>query len=80
MAFVWAFAALRYPNLNKKLLASPIMNKKPEIVSLPKEWLEWHSNSVTEEGKNIEEYDTIFHLFGEQRMPSLLGILQFKTK
>ena len=80
MAFVWAFAALRYPHLNKKLLASPIMNKKPEIVSLPKEWLEWHSNSINEEGKHFEKYDVIFHLFGEQRMPSLLGIKQFQTK
>ncbi len=80
MAFVWAFAALRHPDLDKKLLASPIMNKKPEIVSLPKEWLEWHSKSINEKGEHIEEYDIIFHLFGEQRMPSLLGILQFKTK
>lgn len=80
MAFVWAFAALRHPNLNKKLLASPIMNKKPEIVSLPKEWLEWHSKSINEKGEHIKKYDIIFHLFGEQRMPSLLGILQFQTK
>lgn len=80
MAFVWAFAALRHPKLDKKLLVSPIINKKPEIVSLPKEWLEWHSKSINEKGKYIEEYDIIFHLFGEQRMPSLLGILQFQTK
>ena len=80
MAFVWAFAALRHPNLDKKLLASPVINKKPEIVFLPKEWLEWHSKSINERGEHIEEYDIIFHLFGEQRMPSLLGILQFQTK
>jgi len=80
MAFVWAFAALRHPNLDKKLLASPIMNKKPEVVSLPKEWLEWHSKAINKKGEHIEEYDIVFHLFGEQRMPSLLGILQFKTK
>lgn len=80
MAFVWAFAALRHPKLDKKLLASPIMNQKPEIVSLPKEWLEWHSKSINESGKHLEEYDIVFHLFGEQRMPSLLGILQFQTK
>ena len=80
MAFVWAFAALRHPNLDKKLLASPIMNKKPEVVSLPQEWLEWHSKSINESGEHIEEYDIVFHLFGEQRMPSLLGILQFQTK
>ncbi len=80
MAFVWAFAALRHPNLDKRLLASPVMNKKPEIVELPKEWLEWHSNSINENGEHLNEYDIIFHLFGEQRMPTLLGMLQFKTK
>ena len=80
MAFVWAFAALRHPNLDKRLLASPVMNKKPEIVELPKEWLEWHSNSINKNGEHLNEYDIIFHLFGEQRMPSLLGMLQFKTQ
>jgi len=80
MAFVWAFVALRHPNLKKKLLVSPVINKKPEIVSLPNEWLEWHSKIINEHGEHIENYDVIFHLFGEQRMPSLLGILQFNTK
>ena len=80
MAFVWAFVALRYPNMKKKLLVSPVINKKPEIVSLPSEWLEWHSKSVNENGEHIEKFDIVFHLFGEQRMPSLLGILQFDTK
>ncbi len=80
MAFVWAFAALRHPNLQKSLLASPIANKKPEIVSLPQEWLEWHSKKISLFNSHIQEYDVVFHLFGEQRMPSLLGILQFDTK
>ena len=79
MAFVWAFAALRHPNLKKNLLASPIANKKPEIVSLPQEWLDWHSKKISQQGKHIEKFDIVFHLFGEQRMPSLLGILQFQT-
>ena len=26
------------------------------------------------------KFDVIFHLFGEQRIPSVLGILQFKCK
>ena len=41
---------------------------------------EWNHLYTDEKGKYIEEYDIIFHLFGEQRMPSLLGILQFQTK
>jgi len=80
MAFVWAFVALRHPNMKKKLLVSPVINKKPEIISLPSEWLEWHSKTVNENGEHIEKYDIVFHLFGEQRMPSLLGILQFDAK
>ena len=80
MAFVWAFAALRHPNLKKNFLASPVANKKPEIVSLPQEWLEWHSKKINSSDNHIQEYDIVFHLFGEQRMPSLLGILQFNTK
>ncbi|EDZ63474.1 hypothetical protein SMGD1_2036 [Sulfurimonas gotlandica GD1] len=80
MAFVWAFAALRQPNLKKNLLVSPIANKKPEIVSLPQEWLDWHSKQIVDSDKHIEEYDILFHLFGEQRMPSLLGVLQFPSQ
>ncbi len=80
MAFVWAFVALRHPTLKKRLIASPIASKPPEVVSLPNEWLEWHSKQVDDKGKHISKYDMIFHLFGEQRMPSLLGVLQFESK
>lgn len=79
MAFVWAFAALRHPNLKKYLLASPVASKKPEVVYLPQEWLEWHSRQLSESGQHIKEFDVVFHLFGEQRMPSLLGVLQFSS-
>jgi len=80
MAFVWAFVALRHPSLKKRLIASPVANKLPEEVSLPEEWIEWHGRSLRENSKEDKEYDIVFHLFGEQRMPSLLGILQFSSK
>ena len=80
MAFVWAFVALRHPSLKKRLIASPIANKLPEEVSLPEEWLEWHERNLHDISQNSKEYDIVFHLFGEQRMPSLLGILQFPSK
>lgn len=80
MAFVWAFVALRHPSLKKRLIASPIANKLPEEVSLPEEWIEWHGRSLHDSTQDSKEYDIIFHLFGEQRMPSLLGILQFPSK
>lgn len=79
MAFVWAFTALRHPELKKRLLASPVARKAPEVVSLPEQWIEWHGKEIvnTNHGAN---YDVIFHLFGEQRIPSLLGIRQFDSK
>lgn len=80
MAFVWAFVALRHPGVKKRLIASPVASKEPEVVSLPNEWLEWHGRHLSDDGKHISEYDVIFHLFGEQRMPSLLGVLQFESK
>jgi hypothetical protein len=80
MAFVWAFVALRHPELKKRLLASPVASKAPEVVSLPNEWLEWHGKHLSDDGEHISKYDVVFHLFGEQRMPSLLGVLQFESK
>ena len=80
MAFVWAFAALRHPNLKKRLIASPQANNPPERVVLPNEWLEWHGRQIKTMANNGYQYDVIFHLFGEQRMPNLLGILQFLSK
>ena len=80
MAFVWAFTALRYPNLKKRLIASSNANKPPETITLPKEWLEWHGRQVKVLANNSAQYDVIFHLFGEQRMPNLLGVMQFPCK
>lgn len=79
MAFVWAFAALRYPNLKKRLIASSQLEKPPERIILPNEWLEWHGKQV-QINMEPDNYDVIFHLFGEQRLPNLLGMLQFSSK
>lgn len=80
MAFVWAFVALRFPNLKKRLIASSKLGEPPEQIVLPSEWLEWHGKQVGAINGDLNHYDAIFHLFGEQRMPSLLGILQFSCK
>lgn len=77
MAFVWAFAALRHPKMKKRLIASSEVGRPPETIVLPNEWLEWHGRQVRTMKTDPERYDIIFHLFGEQRMPSLLGVLQF---
>ena len=39
MAFNWALAALKHPNLKKRLIASSLPNRAPDVVSLPEEWM-----------------------------------------
>lgn len=80
MAFVWALAALRHPDLKKRLIVSPVVGKPPEAISLPAEWLERHHTSRTGTRDAVDRFDVTFHLFGEQRMPALLGIRQFASK
>ena len=80
MASAWSFAALKYPDLKKRMIASPCANSPPENVSLPSEWLEWHGKQVMTTSDCPEQYDVIFHLFGEQRMPALFGITHFSSK
>ncbi len=80
MAFVWAFAALRHPSLKKRLIASSQAERPPEKIVLPNEWLEWHGRQVITTKTYPEQYDVIFHLFGEQRMPNLLGMIQFTSR
>lgn len=80
MAFVWAFVALRHPTLKKRLIASSHPGRPPEIIVLPNEWLEWHGRQVRTTNTESDQYDAIFHLFGEQRMPNLLGVIQFSSR
>lgn len=77
MAFVWAFAALRFPMLTIRLVSSSRPNITPEQINLPQEWIEWHGLQVKTLPEDSEHFDVIFHLFGEQRIPNLLGVLQF---
>ena len=80
MAFVWAFAALGHPALQKRLIASPVIGKPPEIIPLPAEWLERHGANQKATRDATHGFDVTFHLFGEQRMPALLGIRQFESR
>jgi len=79
MAFVWALAALGYPELKKRLIASSIIGKAPEVIALPTEWLERHSARQAAILDISNGFDVTFHLFGEQRMPALLSIRQFES-
>ncbi len=79
MAFIWALTALAHPTLKKRLIVSPVIGKPPEAISLPAEWLERHGVSQSAARNAHDGFDVTFHLFGEQRMPSLLGIRQFAS-
>jgi hypothetical protein len=80
MAFVWAFAALGHPELKKRLIASSVIGKSPETISLPAEWLERHGVKQQALRNAADGFDVTFHLFGEQRMPALLSIRQFESE
>lgn len=80
MAFNWAFTALMNPGLHIKVIASSDSRKPPEEIDLPFELLNIGKIQRKKSERNITEFDIIFHLFGEQRMPSLLGIRQFECK
>ncbi len=80
MAFVWALAALHFPELKKRLIASSITNKAPEVIALPSEWLARHNVKLDFIRDVSGGFDVTFHLFGEQRMPALLSILQFESE
>ncbi|HQZ67880.1 MAG TPA: DUF1887 family CARF protein, partial [Planctomycetaceae bacterium] len=79
MAFVWALAALSYPELKKRLIASSVVGMAPEVVSLPAEWLKQHGAKQDAIRDISNGFDVTFHLFGEQRMPALLSIRQFES-
>lgn len=79
MAFVWALAALGYPELKRRLIASSVVGKPPETISLPIEWLERYGARQNAMRQAPDGFDVTFHLFGEQRMPALLGIRQFQS-
>ena len=79
MAFTWAFAALAHPNVRKRLIAASDPTKPPEPVRLPTEWMERFGRPARPGSASGTGFDAVFHLFGEQRMPALLGIRQFEA-
>lgn len=78
MAFVWTLIALQFPQVQKRLITSSNPELPPENITLPMEWLEWHGKRLKISQSDFKEYDVILHLYGEQKMPAFLGILQFE--
>lgn len=79
MAFTWAFAALAHPGVRKRLIAASDPTRPPEPVRLPAEWMERFGRPARPGYGNGAGFDAVFHLFGEQRMPALLGVRQFEA-
>lgn len=80
MAFVWALVSLNYPRIKKRLISSSQPNKNPESILLPEEWMEWNGRQNRYADESSKDYDVCFHLFGDQRLPSYWGIMQFNSK
>lgn len=80
MAFVWAFAALNFPRVKKRLISSSRPGVPPEDILLPQEWMEWNGKRVVDESDERVELDMCFHLFGEQRLPSYWGMAQYPAR
>lgn len=75
MAFSWALVALVNSDMQIDILVSPDMRKSAEIVDLPYKLTD--SSLKNTNLSHPEKFDVIFHLYGEQPMPAVLGILQF---
>lgn len=79
MAFVWAFASLRYPQEQIELISSSRKERAPEIVNLPVDWKRWHARRIYSSGQE-KKWDVVYHLFGEQRMPALVGVQKLPAR
>lgn len=80
MAFTWALAALRFPRLNRHLISSSRPPRPPEPIQLPDAWNGWDEGPTCAFDPFDAEYDIVFHLYGEQKMPAFWGIRHIKAK
>jgi hypothetical protein len=80
MAFTWAFVALSNPELNINVIACPDYRNPPENIQLPYQLMAPSNRNFRRATGIDKHFDVVFHLFGEQRLPCLFGILQFSAK
>lgn len=81
MAFSWAFAALLNPDHNVRIIESSDPRHPPQNVELPYDVLRPSSRKrVHVVPAGGAEFDTVYHLFGEQPLPGLLGVRQFPAQ
>lgn len=79
MAFSWGLLAIKHPHLDIKVISSSDYRKGFEQVPLPAELIKKEAQFGISDVRNdlLESFDVIFHLFGDQKIPALLGIQQF---
>lgn len=78
MAFSWAFVAMANPEKNIKVIASPDIKKGIEQIEMPYEIV--NSGLKLPNKEHPENFDMVFHLLGQQTLPSVLGVMQFPSK
>jgi hypothetical protein len=79
MAFTWAFVAALNPDQHIAVLACPDFRKPPEPIALPYDLFTKPTRPAQvpiDHGDG--SFDAVFHLFGEQRLPSVFAIRQFR--
>jgi hypothetical protein len=72
MAYAWSEALRQYPHIDAKILVSPREEEKTRVVDT-------RGIALKGDGKFIDEYeyDAIFHLYSESKIPNLLTLKQF---
>jgi hypothetical protein len=80
MAFNWAWAALTNPEMDITIISSSDLTQGVEGIPLPYDIYHSKTKKRSQSEDVTREFDVVFHLFGEQRIPSLLGVMQFKAK
>jgi hypothetical protein len=80
MAFNWAMAALTNPEMNIRIISSSDLSHGIEEIPLPHDLYFSKARKLEQIDAASKDFDVVFHLFGEQRIPSLLGVLQFRAK
>jgi hypothetical protein len=81
MAFTWAFVAALNPDHHIAVLACPDFRKPPETIALPYDLFAKPARPAQvpiDHGDG--SFDAVFHLFGEQRLPGVFAIRQFRCQ
>jgi len=80
MAYTWALIARSNPHLKIRVISNSDPRNPPERIELPKTLLNSAINPSAERISSLKDYDLVIHLLGEQTIPVLFGVRQFRSK